>query len=67
VFKRVLPIFVNTKLDQIHLDTNFEIILEHKHIQNISIEKFFKIGGRSFCFGLNISPPLALIAKNGVF
>jgi hypothetical protein len=21
---------------------------------------------RSFCFGLNISPPLALIAKNGV-
>jgi hypothetical protein len=21
----------------------------------------------SFCFGLNISPPLALIAKNGVF
>jgi hypothetical protein len=22
---------------------------------------------RSFCFGLNISPPLALIAKNGDF
>jgi hypothetical protein len=29
VFNRVLPIFVNTKLDQIHLDTNFEIILEN--------------------------------------
>jgi hypothetical protein len=29
----------------------------------------FEIGVvvRSFCFGLNISPPLALIAKNGVF
>jgi hypothetical protein len=37
VFKRVLPIFVN--IDQIHLDTNFEMILENKHTQNISIEK----------------------------
>jgi hypothetical protein len=34
------PIFVNTKLDQVHLDTKFEIILENKHTQNISIEKF---------------------------
>jgi hypothetical protein len=32
--------FVNTKLDQIHLDTNFEIILENKHTQNVSIEEF---------------------------
>jgi hypothetical protein len=36
---------------------------------NIShhFEKFWSLVVRSFCFGLNISPPLALIAKNGVF
>jgi hypothetical protein len=33
------------------------------------VSKFFEIGVvvRSFCFGLTLSPPLALIAKNGVF
>jgi hypothetical protein len=42
------------------------MILENKHTQNKSIEKVFKlVMVRSFCFGLNISPPLALIAKNG--
>jgi hypothetical protein len=35
VFKRVLPFFVN--IDQIHLGTNFEMILENKHTQNIAI------------------------------
>jgi hypothetical protein len=43
------------------------MILENKHTQNISIESFKLVVVRSFCFGLNISPPLALIAKNGDF
>jgi hypothetical protein len=34
---------------------------------NHHFRKFLKLVVRSFCFGLNISPPLALIAKNGDF
>jgi hypothetical protein len=32
-----------------------------------SFRKILKLLVRSFCFGLNISPPLALIAKNRDF
>ena len=36
-------------------------------IWNISTKNFRKVVVRSFCFGLILSPPLALIAKNGDF
>ena len=36
-------------------------------IWNISIKNFRKVVVRSFCFGLILSLPLALIAKNGDF
>jgi hypothetical protein len=57
------------KEDQIFLDTNLKNTYQLKIYQfwNMSIKFFRKVVVRSFCFGLNISPPLALIAKNGVF
>jgi hypothetical protein len=37
-------------------------------LEKTNINHYFrKLVVRSFCFGLNISPPLALIAKKGVF
>jgi hypothetical protein len=37
-------------------------------IEKTNINHYFrKLVVRSFCFGLNISPPLALITKNEVF
>jgi hypothetical protein len=53
---------------EIYLDASFENTNQLKiniPIWNISIKFFWKVVVRSFCFGLNISPPLALIAKNG--
>jgi hypothetical protein len=78
VFKRVLPIERRSNI----LDTNLKILTNWKTYQfwNMSIKNFHhkmpieninhyfrKLVVRPFCFGLNISPPLAVIAKNGVF
>jgi hypothetical protein len=52
------------------LDVSFENTNQLKiniPIWNISNKSFWKVVVRSFCFGLNISPPLALIAKNEDF
>jgi hypothetical protein len=40
-----------------------------QHLKLRLVSKIFEIGVvvRSFCFGLILSPHLALIAKNGVF
>jgi hypothetical protein len=40
-----------------------------QHLKLRLVSKKIEIGVvvRSFCFGLKLSPPLALIAKNGVF
>jgi hypothetical protein len=48
------------------LDTNWKI-LEGKHTKIYQLQILKLVVVRSLCFGLNISPPLALIAKNGVF
>jgi hypothetical protein len=58
VFKRVLPI-----------EIEFSNIPIEKHLKLKLISKNFEISVvvRSFCFGLILSPPLALIAKNGYF
>jgi hypothetical protein len=39
---------------------------ESKHT-NLKYINYRKVVVRSFCFGLILSPPLALIAKNGDF
>jgi hypothetical protein len=54
---------------EINLDANFENIpIENQHTNLKYIIKIFrKVVVRSFCFGLILSPPLALIAKNGDF
>jgi hypothetical protein len=73
-FKRVL---MNINWRYI-LDTNLNILTNWKHTNfkkdhtfRYQFKKFLKILTlvvvRSFCFGLNIYPPLALITKNRVF
>jgi hypothetical protein len=55
---------------EIYLDASFENIPienQHTNLKYIPIKIFRKVVVRSFCFGLNISPPLALIAKNEDF
>ena len=47
--------------------TNLKYINNTVPIENFILKFFEMVVVRSFCFGLNISPPLALIAKNGVF
>jgi hypothetical protein len=47
-----------------YLDTNLKILTNWKHT-NMSIKFFWKVVVRSFCLRLILSPPLALIAKNG--
>jgi hypothetical protein len=68
-------------LEVFNLDANSENLSLNISIENIiTIEEiayhkipigktnlFLKLMMQSFCFGLNISPPLALIAKNGDF
>jgi hypothetical protein len=46
-----------------------QILISKISIEKNFFSKFFEIGVvvRSFCFGLILSPPLALIAKNRVF
>jgi hypothetical protein len=51
---------------EIYLDASFENIQIENHHTNLKyIKKIERVVVRSFCFGLNISPSLALIAKNG--
>jgi hypothetical protein len=55
---------------EVCLDASFENPNQLKiniPIWNISNKNFRNVVVRSFCFGLNIFPPLALIAKNGDF
>jgi hypothetical protein len=64
VFKRVLPI----EIEFLRGILISKIPIE-KHLKLKLVSKNFEICVvvRSFCFGLILSPPLALIAKNGVF
>jgi hypothetical protein len=54
-----------TNLDKIYIP--IEKIFEGKHTKIYQLIILKSVVVRSFCFGLNISPPLALIAKNRVF
>jgi hypothetical protein len=59
VFKKVSPI-------EKGLDTSWNIF-EDKYTKIYQLKILKLVVVRSFCFGLNISPPLTLIAKNRVF
>jgi hypothetical protein len=59
VFKRILLI-------EKGLDTNWNIF-EDKYTKIYQLKILKLVAVRSFCFGLILSPPLALIAKNEVF
>jgi hypothetical protein len=62
LFLKIYQLKVSYQLKKL-LITRYQ--LEKQTFVNNS--NFLKLVVRSFCFGLNISPPLALIAKNGDF
>jgi hypothetical protein len=72
VFKRVL-IDINWKYIEMLIFENIPIENHHANLKYInwkfsnSTKNFRKVVVRSFCFGLILSAPLALIAKNGDF
>jgi hypothetical protein len=47
--------------------SSFKYFIIGYQLKNIILNFLKLVVVRSFCFGLILSPPLALIAKNGVF
>jgi hypothetical protein len=70
-FTSRLRVLAGPKRRQIPNEIEFlrGILISKIPIENNFVSKIFEIGVvvRSFCFGLILSPPLALIAKNVAF